>query len=105
MQSKVCLITGATSGIGEVTATELARRGARVIIVGRAAERCAQTIERIRAAAPGSAVESLTADLSSRADFARLADQLHECCPRLDVLVNNAGAMYRKAPRASMASR
>ena len=49
MQGKVCLVTGATSGIGQVTATELARRGAQVVIVGRSALKCAATERQIRA--------------------------------------------------------
>jgi len=96
MQGKVCLVTGATSGIGQVTARELARLGARVIIVGRSAERCAKTIEQIRAATGATSVESLVADLSSLAQVNGLAGQVRERSPRLDVLVNNAGAMFWK---------
>ena len=48
MQGKVCLVTGATSGIGQVTATELARRGAHVVIVGRSAQKCEATQQQIR---------------------------------------------------------
>ncbi len=94
MKGKVCLVTGATSGIGEVTASELARRGARVIVVGRAPDRCAATLERIRSQTGATAVESLVADLSSQADVRRLAGQVRERCERLDVLLNNAGAMF-----------
>jgi NAD(P)-dependent dehydrogenase (short-subunit alcohol dehydrogenase family) len=94
MRGKVCVVTGATSGIGEVAATELARRGARVIIVGRSPERCAATLERIRTQTGATAVESLVADLSSQADVHRLADQVRERCDRLDVLLNNAGGMF-----------
>jgi NAD(P)-dependent dehydrogenase (short-subunit alcohol dehydrogenase family) len=94
MQRKVCLITGATSGIGQVTATELARRGAHVIIVGRSAEKCAATQRQIRSETRAAPVESLVADLLSMAEVRRLADQVRAQCPRLDVLVNNAGAMF-----------
>jgi len=96
MQGKVCLVTGATSGIGQVTAQELARLGARVIIVGRSPERCAKTIDQIRAATGATSVESLVADLSSFAEVRRLAGQVRERAPRLDALVNNAGAMFWK---------
>jgi NAD(P)-dependent dehydrogenase (short-subunit alcohol dehydrogenase family) len=95
MQEKVCLVTGATSGIGEVTARELARRGARVIIAGRSAARCAATLERIRAETGSTAVESLLADLSSQSDVKRLADEVQKRCQRLDVLINNAGGLYQ----------
>jgi retinol dehydrogenase-12 len=94
MKGKVCLVTGATSGIGEVAATELARRGARVVIVGRSSERCAATLERIRSSTGATAVESIVADLSSQAEVRRLADQVRERCDRLDVLLNNAGGMF-----------
>jgi NAD(P)-dependent dehydrogenase (short-subunit alcohol dehydrogenase family) len=94
MAGKTCLITGATAGIGEVTARELARAGARVIIVGRSPGRCAATLERIRNQTGATAVESLLADLSFQEDVRRLADQVRERCDRLDVLVNNAGGMF-----------
>ncbi len=94
MAGKTCLVTGATSGIGEVAATELAGQGARVVIVGRSRERCEATVERIRQAHPGAEVESLVADLSSQAEVRRLAGEIQARCPRLDVLVNNAGALF-----------
>jgi NAD(P)-dependent dehydrogenase (short-subunit alcohol dehydrogenase family) len=94
MKDKTCLVTGATSGIGEITARELARMGARVIVVGRSPERCAATTERIRAETGAMAVESMVADLSSQAEVRRLAEEVCGRCDRLDVLVNNAGGMY-----------
>jgi NAD(P)-dependent dehydrogenase (short-subunit alcohol dehydrogenase family) len=96
MEGKVCLVTGATSGIGQVTAAELARRGARVIIVGRSSEKCAATQQQIRSQTRGAMVDSLVADLSSLAELRRLADQVGGRYPRIDVLVNNAGAMFWK---------
>ncbi|MHB1559816.1 MAG: SDR family NAD(P)-dependent oxidoreductase, partial [Isosphaeraceae bacterium] len=88
MNGKVCVVTGATSGIGEVAAIDLARRGARVLIVGRSAERCAATLERVREAAGGdpSMAESFVADLSSQAEVRRVADAIGQRCDRLDVL-------------------
>ena len=83
-----------TSGIGQVAAAELARRGAHVVIVGRSAEKCADTQAHIRAASPGAAVETLVADLSSLSETRRLAEQIRQQYPRLDVLLNNAGAMF-----------
>lgn len=96
MKGKVCVVTGATSGIGEVAAIELARRGARVLIVGRSADRCAATLERVREAAGGdpSMAESIVADLSSQAEVRRVADEIGKRCDRLDVLLNNAGGMF-----------
>jgi NAD(P)-dependent dehydrogenase (short-subunit alcohol dehydrogenase family) len=91
MEGKVCLVTGATAGIGLVTALELARQGARVIGVGRSPERCAEAARQIREQTGTSAVEFLVADLSSQAEVRRLANQVKAATGRLDVLVNNAG--------------
>ncbi len=94
MPGKVCLVTGATAGIGQVTARALARIGYHVVVVGRSSERCAETLAEIRAQSPAGSAESLVADLSSLADLRRLADQVLERFPRLDVLVNNAGGIF-----------
>jgi NAD(P)-dependent dehydrogenase (short-subunit alcohol dehydrogenase family) len=94
MQGKVCLVTGATSGIGQVAAIELARRGAHIVIVGRSAEKCANTQAQIRATRSDAIVDTLVTDLSSLAETKRLAEQVRERYPRLDVLLNNAGAMF-----------
>ena len=93
MAGKTCLVTGATSGIGEVTARRLAEMGAAVTIVGRSAERAAATAGRIKAAT-GAPVEILLADLSSQSEVRRLADTFLLKHDRLDVLVNNAGAVF-----------
>jgi len=94
MPGKVCLVTGATAGIGQVTARELARRGEHVVVVGRSPDRCAQALAEIRAQSPAGSAESLVADLSSLADLRRVADQVIERFPRVDVLVNNAGGIF-----------
>ena len=96
MQGQVCLVTGATAGIGLVTARELARKGARVILVGRSLERCSRAADEIRAQAATTSVEWLVADLSSQVDIRRLADQVRSRTSRLDVLVNNAGGIFPK---------
>lgn len=106
MAGRTCLVTGATSGIGLVTARELARRGATVIGVGRSPERCeaaAQSIRRQTASQTANqtggqtgnpAVEFLVADLSSQAQVRRLAADVLARHDRLHVLVNNAGAFF-----------
>jgi len=96
MQGKVCLVTGATSGIGLVTAHELARQGARVLLVGRNSARCAETIEQIRARTGNQDVKALLADLSSQRQIRDLARHVRGRYPRLDVLINNAGGMWLK---------
>ncbi len=92
-QKPICLITGATSGIGEVTARELARRGMHVIIVGRNAGRVAATVARIKQAT-GVEVETLIADLSSQAGVRSVAEAFLQRHQRLDVLINNAGGVF-----------
>ncbi len=96
MEGKVCLVTGASSGIGLVTASELARRGSRVIGVGRSAERCAAAARQIREQTGSISVEFLVFDLSSQAEIRRLAEAVKAATPRLDVLVNNAGLIRMK---------
>src|SRR5882724_3217000 len=89
------LITGGTNGIGLAAAEALAARGANVAIVGRGEARTQVAAERIRAvAAEGARVDTFIADLSSQAAVRKLAAEVLTRCPRLDVLVNNAGAMY-----------
>lgn len=94
MAGKTCLITGATAGIGEATAREVARLGARVVIVGRSRERCEATVRAIREETGNPAVEFVAGDLSSQAEVRRVAAEFLAGHDRLDVLVNNAGALF-----------
>ena len=94
MEGKTCLITGGSDGIGYVAARELARLGAQVFIVGRNAFKTKDAVERILDETGNREVRYLLADLSSQADVRRLADQVKEQIPRLDVLLNNAGAIF-----------
>jgi NAD(P)-dependent dehydrogenase (short-subunit alcohol dehydrogenase family) len=96
MAGKTCLITGATAGIGEVAARELARRGATVVLVGRSATKSRALVEQIQTQTGNPAVEGLLADLSSLAEVRRLAQQVQERHARLHVLINNAGALFLK---------
>lgn len=94
MRGKVCVITGATSGIGLVTAERLAELGARLILVGRNPARGNMALARIRERTPGAEVALRCADLSLLGEMGRLATEIARSEPRIDVLVNNAGAMF-----------
>ena len=72
MNGKICMVTGATSGIGLYTALELARQGATVIIVSRDAQRCQAASLRIRQQTHNPAVDYIAADLSSQSQIRRL---------------------------------
>ena len=94
MKDKVCMVTGATSGIGLVTARELARMGAVIVIVGRNPQKGENTIAAIKEATGNPHVELMLADLSEQAQIRQLAADFKQRYDRLDVLVNNAGAMF-----------
>ena len=90
VQGKVCLVTGANTGIGLETARELARRGALVLMGARDRSRGAAAVADVRASTDGSA-ELLLLDLASLASVGRAAERVLEEHDRLDLLVNNAG--------------
>jgi len=94
---KVILITGATDGIGKAAATEFAKRGAMLTIVGRNKEKTERVLEDLRAASGNQNIGLLLCDLSRMADVKRAAEEFKATHDRLDILVNNAGATF-KAP-------
>ena len=96
MDGKVVVLTGGTSGIGQVAAVELARQGARVVLIARDRDRASQTLAQIGGAGPGLAHRVVYADLASMAETRRAAAEIAVAEPRIDVLINNAGALFNR---------
>jgi len=96
LEGKYVLVTGATSGMGMVTARRLAERGATVIVVGRTAEKTQNTVQEIQKQVPNSDVRSLVSNLTSLAQVRTLAQTYRDAYPRLDALIHNAGGMFGK---------
>jgi NAD(P)-dependent dehydrogenase (short-subunit alcohol dehydrogenase family) len=96
LTGKVILITGATDGIGKAAATEFAKRGATLTIVGRNKQKTEQVLAELKAASGNPNIDVLLCDLSRVADVKRAAEEFKAKHDRLDVLVNNAGATFKK---------
>jgi retinol dehydrogenase-14 len=94
MAGRVCLVTGATSGIGKATATGLARLGADLVLVARDPAKGAATMAEIRTVTGNPRIELLQADLSSQDAVRRAAEDYRRGHDRLHVLVNNAGGYW-----------
>lgn len=94
MTGKNVVVTGGTAGIGKATAVGLAALGARVAITGRDRIRAEAAAADIRAASGNPAVDVFSADMSAQAEVRRLAGEVLDAYPRLDVLVNNVGGFW-----------
>ncbi|HEY1506901.1 MAG TPA: SDR family NAD(P)-dependent oxidoreductase [Stellaceae bacterium] len=96
MKGKTCVITGATDGIGLEAAAGLGALGARLVLVGRNRAKGEVVLAALRQRVPGIVAEMHYADLSRRDEVQRLASELLAAAPRIDVLLNNAGAFFEK---------
>jgi NAD(P)-dependent dehydrogenase (short-subunit alcohol dehydrogenase family) len=94
MKGKVVVITGATSGIGQVAAEQLAELGARMVLVARDKTRGEAALARLSERGPGAVHSVHYADLSRVAEMKRVAAEIAAAEPRVDVLINNAGALF-----------
>ncbi len=92
---KVCIVTGANTGIGKVTALALAKTGMRVVMVCRSAERGEATRAEIAAQSENRAVDLIVGDLSLQSQVRQVAEEFKARYERLDVLINNAAVMTR----------
>ncbi|MDP6342639.1 MAG: SDR family oxidoreductase [Alphaproteobacteria bacterium] len=97
MHNQTVVITGGSDGIGLDTARQLAGLGASLVIVGRNAEKCARAVAAIQGDGGNGGVDYLVADLSRMSAVRGLAESLLARTPRIDVLVNNAGGLFRQA--------
>src|SRR5579872_6364325 len=96
MQGKVVVVTGATSGIGQVAAERLAAMGARIVLVARSQSRGEAALAKLRDVGPKEEHSVHYGDVSRLGDLNRLAEEIRSREPRIDVLLNNAGAAFSK---------
>ena len=101
MHGKTVVLTGGTSGFGQVVARDLARLGAKVGVAGRSRERLEAAREIIQAASTGAEIDLCEMDLSSQRSVAAGARHLVASLDRLDVLVNNAGTWSPQRQRSA----
>ena len=94
MKDKICLITGATDGIGKETARCLGKQNAQLILVGRNPVKGEKVRKKLIAITGNNQIKILTADLSNMKAIRYLAERIYSRYDRLDVLINNAGALF-----------
>lgn len=98
-KGKVVVVTGATSGLGQATAIDFAKRGAKVVVVGRDAARANETLAQIRAA--GADGDVVLGDVATIAGAKAVAAAILQKAPKIDVLVNNAGGQFKSMTKTA----
>jgi NAD(P)-dependent dehydrogenase (short-subunit alcohol dehydrogenase family) len=96
MQGKTVIVTGASSGIGLIAARRLATMGARLLLVGRDRAKGEAALRDLKSAQPGIDARFFYGDLMMMAETRRVAAELLAVAPRIDVLLNNAGAIFQQ---------
>lgn len=94
MREKTVVITGGNAGIGKATAIALAKKGAQIFITSRTEEKAQAAVTQIKKETANEAIDFLTIDLSSLKSVRETAEQIKTKCPRIDVLINNAGCYF-----------
>lgn len=97
LQGKVILITGATEGLGKAAALNFAKRGASVTVIGRNRQKTTQVVAELKSQSGNQQVQHIICDLLSLQDVKRAAEEFRSHNDRLDILANNAGAMFNKS--------
>lgn len=91
MKGKTVVITGGNAGIGKATAIELAKKGASVVITSRSEDRAKAAVSEIRSCSGNETVSYVLVNLSSQNSVRKAAEEIKTKCPKIDVLINNAG--------------
>lgn len=97
LNGKVVLVTGGTEGLGKAAALAFAKRGASLTLLGRNQRKTRETVEELKQASGNVRIEMILCDLSKLADVERAADEFKASNKRLDILANNAGAMFNQS--------
>ncbi|MBV9325545.1 MAG: SDR family oxidoreductase [Chloroflexi bacterium] len=93
MKHPICLITGATEGVGKVTALELAKKGFTIVVAARNASKAQAVVEEIETSTGNTSCDHIVADLGSLGQVRQLAERFRRRYSTLDVLINNAGVL------------
>ncbi|MBK7139583.1 MAG: SDR family oxidoreductase [Bacteroidetes bacterium] len=96
MENRICVITGATSGIGRQTALQLAKKKYSIQIIGRNKEKCEAILKEVETIFPNGGHQFFVGDFENLGDVKMVTNLLLKNLPRIDVLINNAGCVYQE---------